>query len=55
MKEYYHSLVDSEKLMRFLQVIERCTSNNENMDIDILNAIQDLKENIEEIIEEIKF
>jgi hypothetical protein len=48
MIEYYPSFVATETVIKFLQVFERSTLNIENMNTDLCNAFQELKESIDE-------
>jgi hypothetical protein len=45
MKEFIHHL---ETIVKFIHEFERRTLNNENMNIDLCNAFQELKESIDE-------
>ena len=48
MKEYYPSFVPTETVFKFLQVFEKSILNIENMNIDLCNAFQELKESVVE-------
>ena len=48
MKEYYPSFVPAEAVFQFLQVFEKSTLNIENMNTDLCNAFQELKESVDE-------